>query len=68
VGRLSSKCGNLDVSQPYGPPRTVTGIALPFFTPYIIRKRIKSAEFETRLYIELENIQINPRNSIKNTL
>jgi hypothetical protein len=36
--RLTRQCGNVNISQPYRPPRPVTGIALLFYFPFFYSK------------------------------
>jgi hypothetical protein len=49
VSQLSRKCGNLDVSQPYGPLWPVTGVALPFYRSTITLSDTCCSLFQTSL-------------------
>jgi hypothetical protein len=55
VSQLSKKCESLNISQPYGPSRHVTGIVLLFFNlPSLYLKSISLSEVTSvtvRLYV-----------------
>jgi hypothetical protein len=53
VSRLSRKSETLDVPQPYGPPRAVTGIDITFF--YFTKNKVKQFKWESAEVVRRQN-------------
>jgi hypothetical protein len=65
LSQLHRKYGILDVSQTYGPPWPVTGIALPFFIVYLVTQTNNS---KTNFHLLLHFDTINQLNKLDHSV